>query len=262
MFRKLLMSTVAALGMSGAALAADLPSRVVAPPPVMAPIFTWTGFYLGVNSGYAWQSQSASCSDIDGTYCPPDLTGFSPYYGVSLGAKPHGAIYGGQIGYNWQMNSGFVLGLEADLSGFFQMSDTRTHVESTDYFQTSQTKYDLLGTVRGRLGYAWGPALLYVTGGFAWANVKDNFTEYYTPDGTSYGVNGSNNGTGWTVGGGMEYMFAPRWSLKTEYLYASLGSNTVDITPAYFQDAGRTGDVFAKNRHNLNIFRSGINYHF
>ena len=259
MFRKLLMATVATLGLSGAALAADLPARYTAPPPVMAPIFTWTGFYLGVNSGYAWQSSSASC--VDGTeYC---ANGIGPLYdNVALGAKPHGAIYGGQLGYNWQLNSGFVLGVEADLSGFFQMSDTSTHIESSDYFHTSRTKYDMLGTVRGRLGYAWGPALLYVTGGFAWANVKDDFTEYNT-DSSVYGVaNGSNNASGWTVGGGMEYMFAPRWSLKTEYMYTSLGSHTVDISNAYYGGDGSVGYLYGKYPHNLNVFRSGINYHF
>ena len=118
------------------------------------------------------------------------------------------------------------------------------------------------GTVRGRLGYAWGPALLYVTGGFAWANVKDDFTEYNT-DGSVYGLaNGSNNASGWTVGGGTEYMFAPRWSLKTEYMYTSLGSHTVDISNAYYGGDGSVGYLYGKYPHNLNVFRSGINYHF
>ncbi len=226
-------------------------------------MFTWTGFYLGVNSGYAWQSKSASCSDIDGTYCPASFSDEVNYYGVALGAKPHGAIYGGQVGYNWQLYSGFVIGVEADLSGFFQMSDTTTHVESYDYFHTSRTKYDLFGTVRGRLGYAWGPALFYVTGGWAWANVKDSFTEYSTLAGAVYGaVDSSNNASGWTVGGGMEYMFAPHWTLKTEYLYASLGDRNVDITPAYYGDPTRAGDVYGHFPHKLNIFRSGINYKF
>ena len=253
MFRKLLMATVATLGLSGAALAADLPARYTAPPPVMAPIFTWTGFYLGVNSGYAWQSSSASC--VDGTeYC---ANGIGPLYdNVALGAKPHGAIYGGQLGYNWQLNSGFVLGVEADLSGFFQMSDTSTHIESSDYFHTSRTKYDMLGTVRGRLGYAWGPALLYVTGGFAWANVKDDFTEYNT-DGSVYGLaNGSNNASGWTVGGGVDWAFSHHWSADLEYDYYDFGHAGVLMND---QVNGVSGVV--SFRQTVQVVKVGVNFH-
>lgn len=200
----------------GAASAADLPTKASMYSP--APVFSWAGFYVGLNAGYGWASTS-----ITGATGSSNLNGF---------------VGGGQIGYNWQLGA-LVLGLEGDFQGTGQSDST------TALGITVEQKLPWFATARGRLGYSFGPWMLYATGGAAWVN--------YKLSASSLGVTVSDNATraAWTIGGGMEWMFMPSWSVKAEYLYLDTGTTTVTLfgTPI----SGR-----AKN----SVARLGVNYHF
>jgi outer membrane immunogenic protein len=108
---------------------------------------------------------------------------------------------------------------------------------------------DQLGSVTGRLGYSFGPTLLYAKGGYAW---KDNNNLTASLAGVPVAVTGGSNNDGYTVGAGLEYMFAPSWSAKIEYQYYNFGSTT-------FLTRGAVGTRFTDDEHTV---KGGINYHF
>jgi outer membrane immunogenic protein len=209
--KKILLATVAfaALGMAPA-VAADLAARTYtkAPPPVALP--TWAGFYIGAMGGYASEDGGSNSFDRKG--------GFA----------------GGTVGYNWQQGA-VVFGLEADAAW--------ADVSTTNIFG-DEAKIQDWGTVRGRIGYAFGPALLYATGGYAWADSKISIVGF----GSDSQVH-----SGWTVGAGAEYMFAPKWSVKAEYLYKSFGNENYTYPVLGVLGTGTT---------NFHSGQVGINYHF
>ena len=193
--KKYLLASVAALGLvaAGAASAADLPSRKgpVAAPVYMPPAFSWTGFYVGANAGYGWGNVNAN-----GWANVGDLDGF---------------VGGGQIGYNYQMGQ-FVLGLEADLQG--------ADLSSGNNLGLLNVKTDYFGTVRARVGVAFDRFMPYITGGWAYGNVKTSIpTLAFSSDRSHTG--------GWTVGGGVEYAFTNNLIGGVEYLYVDLGEKNI-----------------------------------
>lgn len=204
---------------SSVASAADLP-RKAAPyaPAYYAPV--WSGFYAGVNAGYGWASyDTATGSD-----------------------KMKGFIGGGQLGYNWQISS-FVLGVEGDFQYSGQKRSETAVIGGVTI--TGDEKVQWFGTARGRVGYAFDSVMIYATGGAAWSNLKASAS--------ALGLTVSTDTTkmGWTAGGGVEWMFLPRWSVKAEYLYIDSGST--DLTVAGVTVSGKLKDQIA---------RLGVNYHF
>ncbi|WP_243371184.1 outer membrane protein [Microvirga solisilvae] len=200
--KKILLASVALLGFAGVASAADLPARVAPQAPIIAaaPIFTWTGFYAGVNAGFAFNG-----SDDDGIVFGTDtIFGDSDDDGSFVG--------GGQIGYNYQMGS-FVLGVEGDL----QWADfgSTTYVFPTGTVTVDSD--DWFGTVRARAGVAFDRALIYATGGWA-------FTD---------------NRNGWVVGGGLEYAFTNNLSAKVEGLYVNLDEDDFDFAGTNYSTGER-----------------------
>ncbi|WOH85322.1 outer membrane beta-barrel protein [Bradyrhizobium sp. BEA-2-5] len=199
-----------ALSAFAPAMAADMAARApyVKAPPPAA-IYNWTGFYVGGFGGYA--------SENSGT---PSM---------------EGGFGGGTIGYNWQAGN-IVYGLEVDAAG----ADIDASVSTLGV--TARSKIDSLGTVRGRIGWAVNNVLFYGTGGYAWIDNKIS--------GTAGGltISDSKFHSGWTVGAGVEAFFAPQWSVKGEYLYRSLGSET------YFGVPSGTLE--------LHSAQFGVNYHF
>lgn len=216
--RNLGVSIVCAVSViaSSAAIAADMPVKGRSYAPVSyGPV--WTGFYAGLNAGYGWAS-----------WTPPG--------GGSLDMK--GFLGGGQLGYNWQIGS-FVLGAEGDLQYSAQkQTDTTAGV-------TSEAKIPWFGTARGRVGYAFDSFMVYATGGAAWTNFK------VSASALGLTVSTETTKAGWTAGGGVEWMFMPRWSVKAEYLY--IDSGTTSLTVAGLTASGKLKDSIA---------RIGVNYHF
>ena len=210
--KKILLSSVALLGLATGALAADLPSRR-APAPIIAavPVFTWTGFYVGVNAGYGWNANDsivigAERFDLD------DDGGF---------------VGGAQAGYNYQIGS-FVVGLEGDIQYADFGGDDRFDFDGDGILDDDFNTSDWFGTVRARAGVAFDRALIYATGGFAFAD----------------------NATGWTVGGGLEYAFTNNLSAKIEGLYVNLDQD--DNFPGLDLD----------NDAEFGVVRAGLNFRF
>jgi len=269
--KNLLTSTAVALALcAGSAFAADLPSRkeapVYVPPPPPPPL--WTGFYIGLNLGGGWAANGGNNSYLpyaDTTYG----VGAVPYSGASpnlfflpgggtTGNNTGGVVGGGQVGYNFQFGNSFVVGAEADIQGTSITGGNQGNYAGlyTSPYPKSSTglltplatgnggnlSLPWFGTVRGRAGYLVTPTLLlYGTAGFAYGGV-DVFQR-------------SNTSTGWTAGGGAEWLFAPHWSAKVEYLYVDLDSSGVN--GAY------TGWQLGTHHHpQLNVVRAGLNYHF
>ena len=234
MFNKLLLTSVAMGILSASALAADLPSAK-GPAIYSVPVFTWAGFYAGVNGGYAYSKMTTTDQDYYD-------------YGGSRDLTKSGFTAGGQLGYNFQMGA-FVYGLEADAS---YVGGSRKDVGN---FNSFSSKAGFLGTVRGRVGLAMDRALLYVTGGLAYGNAK-----------SGYGYNNNNavtatsGGTsvGYALGAGLEYAFSDHWTARVEGLYANLGSKTVSCNPTYCG----TSTARFKFENSSNLLRVGINYKF
>jgi len=224
---------------AGSAQAADLPSRKGPPPAYLPPppVFTWTGFYVGVNLGGGWKSGGS------------DNNGFG--WWNTGGNNSGGVVGGGQIGYNYQFSPWLVVGLETDFQG--------TSIGSGNggnnwwgvgwNFGNAQTaRIDWFGTVRGRIGITpFDPHfLIYGTGGFAYGEVQRN----------GWWFNNSATQTGWTAGGGVEWAFLPNWSAKVEYLYTDLSGSGQN---------GFNWGIGLNNTNNhtrFNTVRAGVNYHF
>jgi outer membrane immunogenic protein len=259
--KKILLSAVSLAVLTGSALAADLPSRkapVVAPPP--PPM--WTGFYAGVNLGGGWGAGGGNGNmwNLDGMN-----GGITNNIGGSGGSG--GFIGGGQIGYNYQVSSlamggmGALIGAEADIQGtsMGSTSGSRRYGYLANIGNNGTVGYvpgwvgggvnvPWFGTVRGRLGLTVMPTLLiYGTGGFAYGEVQRN------------GGWNSNSATqtGWTAGGGAEWMFMPNWSTKVEYLYTDISGGNTNT----FNNWG-TSLNNVNNHTRWNTVRAGVNYHF
>lgn len=266
---KLLAAALAASTIAGSAFAADLPSRK-APPVVYAPapIFTWTGLYVGLNAGYTWSGKndiSVLTTDTGvGGFTGAQVNGVLPW--AVSGAKNDGFIGGGQIGYNWQTGS-IVFGLEADIQGVAGAKSNQGLFLTAPAFQPVASSYhrslDLFGTVRGRVGFTVTPTfLLYATGGLAYGQTKLGFSAFGPTWGPPMAVatSVSKMSVGWTVGAGAEYAFSPNWSAKVEYLYYDLGRLT---TPAAaYVYGGNLTTVSTSVRNTGHIVRAGVNYKF
>ena len=292
--KNITLSALALAVSAGSAFAADLPSRkaapVYAPPPPM-----WTGFYAGLNAGGTFGNNSAPNTTTWNVYRDPsnaDYASAALLSGSGFNNGSGGFIGGGQIGYNWQIpfgGAGFVSGIEADIQGIAGSGSTGSRVTaaSPDDFGTpvnllsiQQGKANLqyIGTVRGRLGYLVMPTLLvYGTGGLAYGGVSVNMTNFQSwveMDGRDRSAviagNGSyaNTQVGWTVGGGLEWMFLQNWSAKVEYLYYDLGrvsGSFVNTWSGLGANAGNSDVESVTNfsaRASGNIVRAGVNYHF
>jgi outer membrane immunogenic protein len=265
MGRSQLFSTTALAGLlaGSSAFGADL-----APVPYKeSQKLQWSGFYVGANVGYAWASDpTMTCTSIAVGFASPCVAPpFSPPRQFSA-PNPAGAEYGLQAGYNWQV-SNFVLGLEADFNKLDARGSSQfPGIDPGKGLDQASSRYDWLGTARGRVGVTNGPALFYATGGFAYGRVNHEYIQ---------GVNDprrqvfslSENRTGWTVGGGAEYALSQHWSLRAEYLYVNLGNSHLDISTVIFGGNGGgpaplPGTSFQHFNNNLNIVRLGANYRF
>jgi len=268
MKKSLLAATALALAVSaGSALAADLPSKKAAPllPPPPPPAL-WTGFYVGLNAGYTWD-ESSSVTVASGSLAP-----FNPIVGIAgsgvLGTSVDGFIGGGQIGYNYQFANAFVAGIEADIQGVAGSNNGSSSVAAFGPLTStiSATKsIDYLGTVRGRLGYLVTPSLLiYGTGGLAYGQANLSSSVFQAVGGL-VGTSSSafsDTRVGWTAGGGVEWLFLPKWSAKVEYLYYDLGTVSTSGVIGFTGIAAPVATTATSARFNGHVVRAGVNYHF
>jgi outer membrane immunogenic protein len=271
--KKLFLSTVALIGLAGAAAAADLPARAAPPAYAPVPAFTWTGFYVGAHAGYLWSDSDMKVGAVGVDVLPIDVErGTLPR---SLSVDQDGAMGGIQAGYNMQFGM-FVAGVEADVSWTDAEGDARYSAPDRFMFEgtpfagaTTNTvvKTDLqwLATFRGRLGVTVDRALVYVTGGAAVGEVDNTFSINIPtappPLGPYFSPKWDHKDTewGWTLGAGVEYALTNNISVKAEYLYYDLGDRTVHGT-----DGPNFGEEFIdyKFKNNGNIARAGVNLRF
>jgi outer membrane immunogenic protein len=229
-----------------AASAADMAPRYYskAPPPLVAPIYNWGGFYVGVNGG--WGS-SHNCYTNTGVLGVPLF---------ALGEGCHdatGGTVGGQVGYRWQAGN-WVFGLEAQ-GNWADFSGSNASLVFPGL--TNRTRIDAFGLFTGQVGYAWNNALFYVKGGAA---VTDNRYEGLVT-GTGVVVDRATD-TRWggAVGAGVEYGFAPSWSAAIEYNHLFMGTNNYAFT-SVVAPVGintRNDDV----RQDADLINVKVNYHF
>jgi outer membrane immunogenic protein len=170
----------------------------------------------------------------------------------SISANGTGVIGGLQAGYNWQF-SNLVLGVEGDIS-FSSLDRTVLVPTSPGGNDTYRSRLSTLGTVRGRIGWAFDRVLLYGTGGAAFASLKDEYTDPPIPLG--FTVSPNSGRTGWTAGGGLEYAFADHWTVRAEYLHVGFGDKNATVAPCC-----STAYTFVF-KDSLDIGRVGINYKF
>ena len=241
---KFLLGAVGALAMVTSASAADLAARpYTKAPPMIAAVYDWSGFYIGANGGGAW---SRNCWDIVPVVPGPVLA--EGCHDAS------GAVAGGQVGYRWQASS-WVFGLEAqgdwaDLTGSRVSQQFIVAPGDT----TSNTRVHGLGLFTGQVGYAWNNVLFYVKGGGA---VTDNRYEHrFIPTNVVFD---SARETRWggVVGVGLEYGFAPNWSVGVEYDHLFMDDHTLNFTNA----AGVLSTV-DRVRQDVDMVTARVNYRF
>lgn len=232
--RRSLMRTSAGLGLGmlvlpDASLAADLPLKAAA-----KTLYDWTGFYVGGHFGYGAASFGAGTNPLplQGALLPHSATGFSGGY---------------QLGYNRQFANRIVLGVEADAT-FTGPLDTPAHERSPARFNSTT---DYLGTVRGRIGYAFDRFMPFVTGGFAWGHTHINVND---ADGVSELFPVGHYQAGWTAGLGLEFAVSGNWTAKAEYEYVDLSRRTYDLS------GFGLGSVNVDPR--IHLFKLGLNYQF
>ena len=218
--KKILLGAMAlvTLGLAAPASAADLAARpyTKAPPPMIAAIYDWSGFYIGINGGGGWSHKCWDRTNTAGVI----LTPTDPTEGCD---DASGAVAGGQIGYRWQASS-WVFGLEAQ-GDWADLKGSRTSL--FDIAARNQSKIDAFGLFTGQIGYAWNSALLYVKGGAAVTG--DHYRIFDIPSGVEFA---SANETWWggVVGAGVEFGFAPNWSVAFEYDHLFMGDRNVNFT--------------------------------
>ncbi|MGN6776978.1 outer membrane protein [Rhizobium sp.] len=220
-----LMAAVAGSTVYAADLAVSTPPQA---PIEAAPVFSWTGFYVGVNAGGGFGG-----SDDVGFHS------FGNYLGRYGKLEGSGFLGGGQIGYNYQFDPNWVVGLEADFQGADISDSFRNGTAS------ASSKIDWYGTVRPRIGYAYDNTLFYGTGGLAYGHVD------YKGALAGVSFDDDKTKTGWTIGAGVEHAFTDHVTAKLEYQYVDFGSSNMG------------GDALnSKASLDFHAVRVGLNYKF
>jgi outer membrane immunogenic protein len=218
---------LAVLTAANTANAADM--SVPRPAMFFPPPFTWTGFYVGANLGGGWANGTLNDS----------------FTGASLGNSSSGFVGGGQLGYNYQMGN-FVLGAEWTIDG------TSLNASRTVGALQGSANTNWMTTVAARFGFAANNWLYYGKAGGGWANTSATLTNLNN----GAQVSASNTNSGWLVGAGVEWAFAPQWSTRIEYNY--LGLNTWNANSTIFAP---NADRFSVSR-NIQTVLVGLNYRF
>jgi outer membrane immunogenic protein len=243
-----LLATVGllAIGVAAPASAADLP--VKAPPPPVIPIYNWSGFYIGGNAG--WGS-SHECWDVTSFRGPVPVASEGCHDAT-------GGMAGGQVGYRWQSNANWVFGLEAqgdwaDLKG--------SNVSNFIPVWTNNSKVEALGLFTAQFGWAWNNVLWYVKGGAAVTD--DKYRGTVTATGALFD---SANETRWggAIGTGLEYGFAPNWSVAIEYDHLFMDRRDVTTTSNGVLAGIPAGNIFRTDsiRQDIDVVTARINYRF
>jgi outer membrane immunogenic protein len=290
--RHLLAVAISVFALTEIASAADLPRKAppYTPPPPPAPTLSWTGWYVGLNAGGIWSNNfnfdnTASSCNLILPGCTPTGISIALAAAVPLSfdvGNKASFIGGGQFGYNYQTGA-LVWGLETDIQGTNLRGSASTLntvpvvggglISSATVSAAANAHLNVFGTLRGRLGWSPSPPwLLYATGGLAYGHVETDVAFASTLDGCIAVCNANNLTSasydkwraGWTAGGGAEWMFAPRWSAKLEYLYYDLGKVTLNTLLDQRGSGIPVALIAISSEAHIrgSIARVGVNYHF
>lgn len=283
--------------------AADLPSDRLE----YSSMSMWTGYYAGLNAGGSWANNNSVNIYEFPSYFNPAIKSNSFFSASTIAGSisqlqsnlSSGFIGGGQLGYNQQVMTNIVIGLETDIQGiagenkpwvttqrfsfsYYSHAYGRNNTTNIDNIYSASKSVDYIGTVRGRLGYLITPNILaYASGGLAYGGVNLSMYTWQNQDtgmANNIGPGSSSRSEtllGWVGGGGIEWMFLKNWSAKIEYLYYDLGApnyyigqNTLVWNGSLTVQGIQAGQISLANafsthtRFNGNIARAGINYHF
>jgi outer membrane immunogenic protein len=228
---KFVLGTVALMAFSATApaLAADLGGAPYNKAPAYAaPIYNWTGFYVGGHLGGAFSADNS-------------------FSGLVLTNHDARFLGGVQVGADYQFAPNWVVGLEGQYSWLGRSNNSAIFPARLVYSNDQRA----LGSVTGRVGYVWGPALLYVKGGYAYSDNRETLALAGIP--IAFTLDRRHR-DGYTIGAGAEYMLAQSWSAKVEYQYYDFGSSRF-IAPAAMAALGS----FRNDEHTL---KAGVNYRF
>lgn len=230
-----------------------------APPPGT---YSWTGGYVGGHFGYGWGRTGTTFSPL------PSAAAFINMAPTTLKANPSGVAGGGQVGFNWQSGI-WVIGAEFDIE-VNNAKGTKTVTPITQNngtpfpgagFQTTTQEITWGGNLRPRLGIT--PAnrvLLYITSGLAFGHINDSANVDFRPFGTTqYPASLSKMKTGYTAGGGGEFSINNQWSVRGEYLFVDLGSETITASATPALPPFQVNYLFTHRQHTVNF---GVNFHF
>ena len=221
--KKVLLGAAALIALAAPAAAADMTARTYSKAPaytVPAVVYNWTGFYIGGHLGGAFAGDNSL---------------------QSSDARFMGGVQGG---FDYQFAPNWVLGAEAQYSWLGGGNNNGVLFPAGTLVTGSSNNQ--LGSVTGRLGYTWGPALLYGKGGYAWRD-SNNIGVTIAGVPQAFATTG-NQKDGYTVGAGLEYMFAPNWSAKAEYQYYNFGSTTFTAGPPAI-----VGTRFRDDEHTVKV---------
>jgi outer membrane immunogenic protein len=254
------------------------------------PYLAWTGFYVGINGGFAWGNSSVAFTANDPAAIAGTCGGGPAGAPVGLRGQcinsvdfhRDGAVAGGQFGFNWQVNSHWLVGAEADyqwsnLDGSVSSSFRLGNVGATN--MVASQSVESFGTIRARAGVVLAPPLvLYGTGGFALGQVRENLrvpaiaTNGLAAGGFSYACTlgtacfaGSASQTllGWSAGAGAEYAITSNLIFRTELLYVHLSSPTVTaIATAVAAGTSPASIAAGFSPVYFAVMRAGLNYKF
>jgi outer membrane immunogenic protein len=246
--KRLLLATVSTIALAGSASAADMAVKGARGPTTFAPHYNWTGFYVGGSLGIASHTNDADISD-------PVL--WEGYSSQVVRTTSIGFTGGGQVGYNWQFRN-FVIGVEADIS--YLGGDSSSTIGWVDSGGTASitAKSNALATIRARFGLDFAGTLAYGTFGVGWVHADYNL---FVNDLTGAVPKGGNfRSEKWTpaivVGGGLEHMLTPHWSVKGEALFVKAESVSAQQTDfSYFDDPLRV-----RYTSEFWVARLGVNY--
>jgi outer membrane immunogenic protein len=242
MRKHLLTATALVALFGGSAVAADMSAPVYKAPPAPAPVWSWTGFYIGGQVGATWGTAEASLNANNNL-----LPGLS---GPLAQTEANGFLAGGLIGLNWQFASWGLIGIEGDFNW--------TNLKGSSpclIIGGCHVSHDWIATATGRFGVIYDRALLYVKGGAAWTKPS------YSVDFSGVGAVATSSSSGdtrvgWVFGTGIEYAFTPSWSAKIEYNYIDFGHKDVAF------DAGGGATFSASVHEKVHLVKAGLNYKF
>jgi opacity protein-like surface antigen len=250
MKRLLLVGAVAWWG-GASALAADMP--IVTKAPMPAPVFSWTGCYLGGHAGGGWGHKQVTdpIQVVQDSLSPTPVT-----VGITtLDVSPSGLVVGGQFGCDYQFSPAWVAGLELAASGSTMKGSTSIALPQglPGELESVTARTDFLYGATARLGFALDRWLVYARGGVALAGDKYSFTGTFT--GIPFDFEGLDQRIGWVVGGGFEWAFAGHWSADLEYDFYDFGHRSVLMSDAVNLVSGPVDF-----RQTVQVVKLGVNF--